>query len=111
MEDNLSLYRKLEALPGTFLSALDLSSPIVEGKGIVKSLPLPMKLHESEFYLFHVDDGIEERTCLIREQFLKEGSLTISPGDILSFESFHSNVEGELFLFLFDFTKAEPVLN
>lgn len=111
MQDNLSLYRTLSTMPGDFLVTLDLTSPIVHGKGIVKSLPVPTKLHTSEFYSFVIDDGIEERNCLIREHFLKEGALTLQPGEVISFEAFHSNVEGTLCFFLFDFEKAQAVLN
>lgn len=111
MEDNLTLYRTLATMPGGFLATLDLTSPIVHGKGVVRTLPIPMKLHTSEFYSFFIDDGIEERPCLIREHFMKEGALTLTPGDIISFEAFHSDIEGSLCFFLFDFEKSQLVLN
>lgn len=105
MGDYLSLYRTLEPLPGDFFNQIDLKSPIAYTKGRVVSVPHPHRFHEEDFYRFTVDDGIEQRDFLVREDFLLACDVMIEQGEILTLEAFQYDFFGDHLLFVFDFEK------
>lgn len=105
MGEFLSLYRSLEALPGSFFGEIDASSPVIKTKGRVVNVPHPHRFHGEDFYLITVDDGIDKRDFLVRENFLLACDVMIDKGDILILEAFQQDFYGEHMLFVFDFEK------
>ncbi|MBA4293848.1 hypothetical protein C0431_12870 [bacterium] len=105
MGENHSLYRLLEPLPGDFFSAIDRNSPIAYMKGRVASVPVPQRFHDKDFYRIVVDDGIEERDMLVREDFLFACDTMIHKGELLTIQAYQYDFFGEHVLFVFDFEK------